>query len=116
PRGTALLTASGGVSGTGNLVLNNNSATANGVQVTTAVLNNVGTVTNSGSGTGNVTISSVIGTNVTKVIENSATSTLTLSGANAYAGGSTIMAGTLIGSTSNSAFGTGAITIGDAVG
>ena len=39
-----------------------------------------------------------------------------LSGANTYTGGTTVQAGTLIGSTSANAFGTGTITIGDTSG
>jgi len=114
--GAALLSVTGAVSGTGNLVLNNNSTIANGVTLSGAgTLNNTGTVTNSGTGTGNSTISKVIGTNVTGVVQNSATSQLTLSGANTYSGGTTIKAGTVSGTVA-AAFGTGAITLGDSSG
>ena len=69
-------------------------------------MNNAGTITNSGSGTGTSIISEVIGSNVTNIIQNSADSGLTISGANtAYTGGVTIDAGTVTGSTSASAFG-----------
>ncbi len=94
--GNGLLTLSGGITGTSNLILNNNGSTSPGITISTASLNHVGTVTNSGTGTGGVTISSVIGTNVTQVIQNSATSALTLSGVNVYTGGTTITAGTVI--------------------
>jgi Passenger-associated-transport-repeat/PEP-CTERM motif len=83
------VTISGGVSGTGNVVLQNNSSATSGVNFTggsTAVptdINNSGTVTNSGSGMGSVTIGGAnasgtlaIGSNVTQIIENSTTSTL----------------------------------------
>ena len=55
-------------------------------------MNNVGTFTNSGTGAGLTTVSSVIGTNVTGVVQNSATSNLTLSGTNTFTGPLTINA------------------------
>ena len=59
-------------------------------------MNNSGTITNSGSGTGLTLISAVIGTNVTGgVVENSPTSSLTLSNTNTYTGATTVSAGTL---------------------
>jgi len=93
--GTAVLTHSGGITGTGNLTLRNNGATASGITISTASVNNTGTITNSGSGTGSVLISSAIGTNVSGVVQNSSTSTLTLSDANTYSGGTTVSAGVL---------------------
>jgi len=94
--GSSLLTLSGGVGGTGNLILDNNSSTANGVTVSTNPVNNVGTLTNSGDGTGNTLVSAAIGANVTSVTQNSSSSTLTLSNtSNAYTGATTITAGTL---------------------
>ena len=47
------------------------------------------------AGAGGVTISAVIGTNVTGVTQNSATSSLTLSGVNTYTGTTSVSAGTL---------------------
>ncbi len=94
--GTSLLTVSGGVTGSGNLILNNNSSTDAGITLSGTSVNNTGTITNSGSGTGGVTISSIIGTNVTGMVQNSATSTLTLTGVNTYSSGTMINAGTLI--------------------
>jgi len=93
--GTGVLTLSGGVTGAGNLILNNNSTNAAGITISTASLDNTGTITNSGIGTGGTTISSVIGPAVTGVVQNSATSALTLSGANSYGGGTIVNAGTL---------------------
>jgi autotransporter-associated beta strand protein len=58
-------------------------------------LNNTGTVTNSGTGTGGTLISAVIGSNVTGVTQNSSTSNLTLSGANTFTTLTTITAGVL---------------------
>ncbi len=91
--GTQLLTASGGVVGTGSLTLENNSAIANGITVSTNPVNNIGLITNSGSGS--ALISSAIGSNVTGVTE-IGPGTLTLSASNTYAGPTTITSGTLI--------------------
>ena len=92
-------TFSGGVTGTNNLTLNV-SGTGK-LTLATGSINNSGTLTNAGTGTGGVTISAVIGANVTGVVQNSASSTMTLSGPNAYTNtspgtGTTITAGTLI--------------------
>ncbi len=80
--------------GTGNLVIETNSAGST-VFSTASSLNAVGAVTNAGTGTGTVTVGSVIGANVTGVTQNSATSKLVLSGANLYSGPTTVMAGIL---------------------
>ena len=93
--GTGVLTLSGGISGSQNLVLNNNSTTAGGITVSTGLLNNSGTVTNTGSGTGSTIISSTIGTNVSGVIQNSTSSGLTLSGANVFTADTTVTSGIL---------------------
>ena len=77
-------------------------------------MNNVGTVTNqSGSGTGSFsTISSVIGTNVTGLIQNSAVVPLVLSGPNTYSGGTQVNAGTLlVNNTTGPGAGSGAVTV-----
>ena len=90
---SSTLTSSGGVTGTGNLVLN---ATGAGViTLSTADVNNTGTITNSGIGTAVDVITANIGSNVTGVIQNSTTSALTLSGTNTYTGPTTVSAGTL---------------------
>lgn len=94
--GSSVLTVSGGVSGTGNLIINNNSAIANGITFTTTGINPIGTITNSGTGSGTETIGVVIGANVTGVIQNSATSQLTLTVANLYTGPTSVTAGTLL--------------------
>jgi fibronectin-binding autotransporter adhesin len=78
---------------TGNLTLNANGAGTIGL----SAVNNTGTITNSGTGTGTTTISGVIGANVTGVTENSANSTLILSGTNLYGGTTTLTLGTLRG-------------------
>ena len=83
--GSALLTVSGGVSGSGNLVLDNNSTNAAGITLSTTSVSNSGTITNAGSGPGGVTISVPIGSGVSNVVQNSANSWMTLSGANSNA-------------------------------
>ncbi len=115
--GTKVLTVSGGVNGTGNLTLNNNSAQAAGVTVSGSV-NPVGTITNSGTGTGDSTISGIIGTNVTGVVQNSPTSILILSGANTVTSGYNVKAGTLRLATSGASVGGSGnnITLGDTSG
>ncbi|MEI6035812.1 MAG: autotransporter-associated beta strand repeat-containing protein, partial [Verrucomicrobiae bacterium] len=113
--GAALFTVSGGITGTGNLTLNTNNNT-NGILVTTTAINNVGAVTNSGTGTAATTISSTIGGNVTSVIQNSATSMLILNAANtAWSGGIQINSGTLENlQNATNPLGTGALTLGSA--
>jgi hypothetical protein len=91
--GTGILTFGGGVTGAFALALNNNNATPNGITLSTGSVNNVGLVTNSGIGTGSVLISSVIGTNVTGVVQNSSSSALNLSGVNLFTTPLTITSG-----------------------
>ena len=79
--GTSKLTLSGGITGTGNLVLDNNSTIANGITLSTTSVNNAGTITNSGTATGSTLISAGVGSNVTAITENSTKSHLTISGA-----------------------------------
>lgn len=117
--GTGVLTLSGGITGTGNLILNNNSTNAAGITISTVSLNNTGTITNSGSGSGGTTLSAIIGTNVGNVIQNSATSGLTLGAvANTWTGGLIIKSGTVSGGNNVNTFGDNAnvITLGDSSG
>jgi hypothetical protein len=73
-------------------------------------------VTFSGTSTGATAISFAIGSNVTNLIKNdNTTSTLTLNTANANQA-LAINEGTVVGTTSATAFGTGAITLGDSAG
>ncbi|MCD6024373.1 MAG: transporter, partial [Fibrobacteria bacterium] len=115
PASTAIA-FTGGIGGTGNLILNNNGTAPDGISITSGSVNNDGTVVNSGSGTGNILIGSVIGTNVDGVIQNSATSGVTLGGANTFTTGLTVRAGTVRGITSSAAFGAGGITLGHTSG
>jgi len=102
------LTVSGGVGGTGNLNLDNNSATAGGVTISTTGVNNTGLITNSGTGSGSTIISSNIGSNVTGVTQDSNTSALVLTGNNTYNAPTTLAAGILNLGSSN-AIGSGTI-------
>jgi autotransporter-associated beta strand protein len=83
----------GGVSGTGNLLLNNLGLAANTITIATTAVNHAGTITLQGSATGATTISAGIGSNVTGITQNSATSLMILSGANTYPGDLTVNAG-----------------------
>jgi autotransporter-associated beta strand protein len=91
----ASTTLTGGVSGTGNLLLNNLGLAANTISITTTAINHTGAITLQGTATGNTTISAGIGSNVTGVTQNSATSIMILSGANTYPGNLTVNAGTV---------------------
>ncbi len=87
----------GGVTGTNSLYLEN-VVDANGddhIQFSTGDINMSGDLIHVGEGSGTATINSVIGANVTGVIQNSATSKLTLGAANLYSGNTTVQAGTL---------------------
>ena len=85
----------GGITGTGNVILNNNGLAANTITMSTSAINHTGSLTLQGTATGNTTISANIGSNVTGVTQNSATSRLVLSGTNTYTGATTVSAGTL---------------------
>jgi len=92
----------GNISGSGSVTFNANS---NGNFTISAVsINHSGSLTNSGTGGGTTTISGNLGSNVTNVVQNSATSALVLSGTNANSA-TIISLGTLVftgGSLSNS--------------
>jgi len=64
--------------------------------VLTGLVDTDGALSNSGSGYGTTTISGVIGTHVTGVIQDSATSKLVLAGTNTYTGNTTVAEGELI--------------------
>jgi fibronectin-binding autotransporter adhesin len=90
--GSGAVSLTGSITGNGNLFFDDNGS---GGSTVSGGVNNVGTITNSGTGAGNTALSGVIGTNVTSIIQNSATSTLTLSGANTFTGTVQVLAGTL---------------------
>jgi autotransporter-associated beta strand protein len=88
------LNINGGITGTGNVTVNQTVATY--TSFSTGDLNFTGTLTNESAGTGDVTINSAIGANVTGLVQNSLTSTLVVTGNHdAFTGGLTITAGTL---------------------
>jgi autotransporter-associated beta strand protein len=89
------MTFSGGITGARALTLANNGARVNGITISGAALNNGGSITNAGTFEGSVLISSVIGANVTGLTQNSATSSLSLSGANLFTGNTVVTAGAL---------------------
>ena len=94
--GTGSTTMSGGFTGSGNLTLFSAASGNGSVSITSNPVNMTGSITNSGNGTGTATISSVIGSNVTGITQNSTTSKLVLTGNNsAFTGPTTITAGTL---------------------
>jgi fibronectin-binding autotransporter adhesin len=92
-----LLSVTGSVTGSGALILNNNSSTlTNGITVSGTV-NQTGSITNSGTGTSTTLISGIIGANVSTVTQNG-NSPLTLSNANLFTGGLQVLKGTVTGS------------------
>jgi autotransporter-associated beta strand protein len=87
--GTAVSTTfTGGVTGTNNLIINE-SGTTGGISFTTSPINNSGTVTNIGSGTGTTTIAA-IGNNVTAINEYSSTSPLIINALGVNSGGTAL--------------------------
>ncbi len=125
----------GGISGTGNLVLASNASNAiNGITINTgglssAIVNNAGTITNAGTGTATTTISSPIGvwnnsslSTVTSLIQQSTTSPFVISGTVTVPIGGLTVASTPTGGVSSGAAlltlsgnvgGTGNLTISD---
>lgn len=89
---TSYTLSSGGITGTGNLILKNNGI---GFVTLNGSINNVGSITNNSTGTGVTTINGNMGSNVTNIIQNSSTSIFKLTGVNTYTGTTTINAGTL---------------------
>jgi autotransporter-associated beta strand protein len=86
---------SGGITGTGQVLLNNNGLSANVLNITAAAINHTGSLTLQGTATGNTNIAAAIGSNVVGITQNSATSTMVLSGTNTYACNLTVNAGTV---------------------
>ena len=108
------ITFSGGVTGTNNFTIYENGGTGT-ITFSGGSINNTGTVTNSGIGTGTTLISSVIGTNVSGVTQNSATAALNLTANNTYSGSTTVTSGTLfVNNSSGSGTGTGSLSVASA--
>jgi RHS repeat-associated protein len=95
--GTTLTNAAGtksllvrGVSGTGNLILKNDSTKVDGIVLSSNTVNNSGLVINSGSGNGSVLIGADVGSNVTGITQASATSALAIFNVIVNSGGTTL--------------------------
>ena len=91
-------TFTGGITGTNNLILENRadgSDKNDRLTFSTGAINILGTITHIGDAEGDLTITSVIGTNVTGVTQNSATSRMVLGGTNTYLSTTTVQSGTL---------------------
>jgi len=115
------LNISGNITGTGNITFASTGVCDTSINLIGASINPVGAITNSSSSTRASSISGAIGTNVTDVVQNSATSALILSGSNAFTGNLYIKAGTLadqlggnFGNTRNWGPPTATIYLGDA--
>jgi autotransporter-associated beta strand protein len=109
---SSALEVSGGITGTGNLTLENDCIANNGITLSIALINNIGTIVNVGTNVGAAWISAPIGPNVTGVIQSSTNSPLILSGANTYNAPTTINAGSLfVNGTNTVASGTGTYTV-----
>jgi hypothetical protein len=92
--GTALLAFTSGVTGSDNLIFQANSTGL--INQASGSLNNAGTITNAGTGTATVTLTGVVGTNVTGIAQNSASSALALTASNTFSGSTSVNAGSLI--------------------
>jgi fibronectin-binding autotransporter adhesin len=108
------------ISGTGNLIIDNNGSQNKGVQIAEQTINNTGNVINSGTGTGVAEIgadgSAALGSNVGAVIEDSPTSTLDINSVatGSFTGVWEVQAGTMQFSGPNSTFTGGSkVIVGD---
>ena len=134
---TNALTFSGGITGTGNVTVTGaasktptiSGATLNftgnltnamtggtgALTISTTNVNIVGGIFNNNAGTGAMAVSSVLGATVTGVTQNSVGSTLTISGASPnFAGGVSIINGTLFAAAVGNSMGTGTTSLGSA--
>ena len=108
--GSNLLAISGGIAGTGNVVLNNSSLIGNGITISGTSVNNTGTITNLNSSS-SVLISAAVGSNVTGLIQNSSgAGLLQLSNASNAQQATTVTLGTLQ-TTAANVLGSGALTV-----
>lgn len=111
-------TFTGGITGNNSFVISSN-AGAGTITFNNGSLNNAGTITHDGTGTGTVTIGAIIGSNVTSVIQDSATSSLNLTNAANAFGNLVIKSGNVqVGENSSGAttFGNGTIYLGHSEG
>ncbi len=105
PNGSSTQTLSGSITGNNSLVV---ALTGNAGLVLSGSVNHSGSLTANGTGAGTITVSGVIGANVTSVTQ-TGNSNLTLSGSNLYTGLTTVDAGSTLnigsGSTAGSILG-----------
>ncbi len=113
--GGASLALKQNVTGTGDLILQNDTSVSGAILVAEQVINNTGSVINSGNGTGEVSITTGLGANVVSVVQNSANSASEFRNAgSSFTGAWKIEAGTLIYSGGNSDFQSAAqVIVGD---
>lgn len=91
---TSTYNVQGGITGFGNVTVKTTSSGK--TRFATTSINNTGTLTNVGTGTGVAQIDAVVGANVTGIVQNSTTSAMNLGTANtSFAGSVTVTAGTL---------------------
>lgn len=98
------------------ILIRANGTATNGITISVSAVNNSGTISNIGTTGAFATISAPIGTNVTGINQNSATSILTLSGANTFRSPITVSSGTLILGGAQSGGITSAVTLANVVG
>ncbi|MDD2777142.1 MAG: autotransporter-associated beta strand repeat-containing protein [Gallionella sp.] len=101
-----------------NVGANLSTAGAIAIAAPTGLTQTAGTITTGGGLTLDVGAASIVSGIIAGVggLTKLGVGTLTLTGANTFAGGLAINAGTVLGKTSASVFGSGAITLGDSVG
>ncbi|MEN3941826.1 autotransporter-associated beta strand repeat-containing protein [Prosthecobacter sp. SYSU 5D2] len=117
-------TLTGGITGTGNVTLNNTASTGP-INISGSIINHAGTLVHTGTSTGATTITAVIGPNVTSVVQDSPMTRLILGSiiqnsgtAHTWQGTLVIKAGTVTGGSNNNTFGadTNQIILGDSTG
>ena len=90
---TSTYNVQGGITGFGNVTVK--TLSSGKTRFASASINNTGTLTNAGTGSGVAQIDAVVGANVTGVVQNSSTSQMNLTQANTYTGATTVTLGTL---------------------
>jgi len=108
------LTLGGSIAGTGNLLLGTTGAGT--LMLSGSTVNTTGSISNNASGGGVTTISAAIGSNVAGIIQNSGSSTLTLSGTNTYHGTTTVNSGVLKAGTTQALGVNSAVTLANVSG
>ena len=94
--GTANLALLGSITNTGSMTISNLNNTGPGTITVSGPIDITGTITNIGVGTNATVIYGAIGSNVTSVVQNSATAPFTFYGYNNFGGNAVVNTGTLI--------------------